>query len=162
MPDAKAIPSHRPMSSAHKAALARGREEGRAVRRYLEAIEHNRLRRGRKRTPDSIRKRLGVVNDLLPSSDPLARLHLLQEKADLTAELARSSSTDDLAMLEKAFVKVAKAYGLRKGIGYNAWRAAGVSAAVLQRAEIGRAPNGTTTATPISPMTGSKTRTRTA
>ena len=27
------------MSSAHKAALAQGRDEGRAVRRYLEALE---------------------------------------------------------------------------------------------------------------------------
>ena len=53
------------MSSAHKAALARGREEGRAVRRYLEAIERNRPRRGRKRTPESVRKRLAVVDERL-------------------------------------------------------------------------------------------------
>ncbi|HLN41731.1 MAG TPA: hypothetical protein VK215_04735 [Acidimicrobiales bacterium] len=126
------------MTKAHKDALARGRDEGRAVRRYLEAIERNRPRRGRKRSPESVRKRLSDVDERLESADPLARLHLLQERADLQAELARASSSNDLGSLEKAFVKVAKAYGQRKGIEYNAWRAAGVSAAVLQRADITR------------------------
>ena len=126
------------MTAAHKAALARGRDEGRVVRRYLEAIEHHRPRRGRKRTPESIKRRLVTVNERLDSADALARLHLIQERADLEAELARVGSNDDLVGLEKAFVKVAKAYGKRKGIGYNAWRASGVSAAVLQRAGITR------------------------
>jgi len=128
------------MSNAHKAALAKGREEGRAVRRYLEAIEHQRPRRGRKRTPESIRKRLGAVNDRLVEADALARLHLLQEKADLEAELARTAANNEVGTLEKGFVKVAKAYGQRKGIGYNAWRSSGVSATVLQRAGISRTP----------------------
>ncbi len=81
------------MTKAHKDALARGRDEGRAVRRYLEAIERNRPRRGRKRTPESVRKRLSDVDERLESADPLARLHLLQERADLQAELARASSS---------------------------------------------------------------------
>ncbi len=127
------------MSNTHKAALAKGREEGRVVRRYLEAIEQNRPKRGRKRTPESVRKRLGAVNDALASAEPLARLHLLQEKSDLQAELSRAASTNELDTLEKAFVKVAKTYGQRKGIEYHAWRAAGVSAAVLQQADIRRA-----------------------
>ncbi len=139
MPDVKTGPKRQPMSNTHKAALARGREEGRAVRRYLEALEHNRPKRGRKRTPESLKKRLAVVDDRLGSAEPLARLHLLQEKADLEAELDRASATNDIATLEKAFVKVARAYGQRKGIEYSAWRAAGVSAAVLQRADITRA-----------------------
>jgi hypothetical protein len=126
------------MTAAHKAALARGREEGRAVRRYLEAIELQRPRRGRKRTPDSIKRRLAAVNERLAGADALARLHLLQERADLEAELGRIGTNDNVVTLEKGFVKVAKAYGNRKGIGYNAWRAAGVSAAVLQRAGITR------------------------
>jgi hypothetical protein len=138
MPDLKTRPNRQPMSNTHKAALAQGRDEGRAVRRYLEALEHNRPKRGRKRTPESVSKRLGVVNDELASADPLSRLHLLQEKTDLEAELARASSTSDLGTLERAFIKVAKAYGERKGIEYSAWRAAGVSAAVLQRADITR------------------------
>ena len=138
MADAKAARKRPTMSATHKAALARGREEGRAVRRYLEAIEHDRPRRGRKRTPDTVRTRLSVVTERLASVDALTRLHLLQEKSNLQAELARASSGHDLESLEKAFVKVAGAYGRRKGIGYNAWRAAGVGATVLQRAGITR------------------------
>ena len=126
------------MSAEHKQALARGREEGRAVRRYLEAVEHQRPRRGRKRTPESIRRRLAQVKERVPGADPLSRLHLLQEQADLEAELARMAKAEDMAQLERAFVKVAKAYGARKGISYNAWRAAGVPASVLSKAGIGR------------------------
>ena len=135
-----ATPRHRsPMSDEHKEALARGREEGRAVRRYLEAVEHQRPRRGRRRTSDTVTRRLSAVREQVAGADPLSRLHLLQEQADLEAELARMNSADELLPLEKAFVKVARAYGRRKGIGYNAWRAAGVPAAVLARAGINRA-----------------------
>lgn len=127
------------MSDEHKQALARGRQEGRVVRRYLEALEHQRPRRGRKRTPESIRRRLTLVAHQLPEADPLNRLHLLQEQADLQSELARLTGAEDLAGLEKAFVKVARGYARRKGITYSAWRAAGVPAAVLSRAGITRA-----------------------
>lgn len=126
------------MSTSHKEALARGREEGRAVRRYLEAIEHQRPRRGRKRTAESIARRLQAVEAQLAEADPLSRLHLLQEQADLESELTRMRAAEDLAELEQAFVKVAKGYGGRKGVGYNAWRAAGVPASVLAKAGISR------------------------
>jgi hypothetical protein len=46
------------LSEDHKAALAEGRAQGRAVRRYLEALEAHRPRRGRKRTVESMRKPL--------------------------------------------------------------------------------------------------------
>jgi hypothetical protein len=126
------------MSSSHKAALAQGRAEGRVVRRYLEALEQNRPKRGRKRTIESVKKRLDTVNGRLPTADPLARLHLLQEKADLETELERGSASADIGTLEAAFVQVALTYGQRKGVGYSAWRTAGVSAAVLQRAGVTR------------------------
>jgi hypothetical protein len=128
----------RPMSAQHKEALARGREEGRAVRLYLEAIEDQRPRPGRRRTPESITRRLHVVTEKLTEADALSRLHLLQEKADLEAELGKADSGDDIADLEAKFLKVAKSYGDRKSIGYSAWRAAGVEAEVLERAGIGR------------------------
>ena len=50
MPKTSAEPT-RTMTAQHKAALAEGRSEGRAVKSYLEALEKNRPRRGRKRTP---------------------------------------------------------------------------------------------------------------
>jgi hypothetical protein len=126
------------MSADHKEALARGREEGHAVRRYLEAIEERRPRRGRRRTTDTVTRRLAAVNDKLEGADALSRLHLLQERADLEAELARTGEVDDTADLEARFVKVAKSYGERKGIGYGTWRAAGVHPDVLEKAGIAR------------------------
>jgi len=127
-----------PMSADHKAALAKGREEGRIVRRYLEALESNRPRRGRKRTPESIRKRLATIEATMPTVDPLSRLHMVEEKQRLAAELSHTGDTVDMAALEKGFIKVARVYGERKGISYSAWRTVGVSAAVLQQAHIPR------------------------
>ncbi len=126
------------MSEDHKAALAKGREEGRIVRRYLEALESTKPRRGRKRTPESIRKRLIAIDNALATADPLSRLHLIEERQRLEAELSHTGETVDLAALEKSFIKVARVYGERKGISYSAWRTVGVSASVLQQAKIPR------------------------
>lgn len=128
----------RSMSDAHKEALAEGREQGRAVRRYLEGLEANRPRRGRKRTPEGIQRRLAAIEERLSSADALSRLHLAQERMDLEAELASSSDGVDIGALETAFVKAAGPYSSRKGIGYEAWRAAGVEPRVLKAAGIGR------------------------
>lgn len=127
-----------PMSDSHKAALAKGREEGRIVRTYLEALETTKPRRGRKRTVDSIRKKLAAIEKELASASPLNRLHLVQEQRDLQAELAHSGQSVDVAALEKDFIKVAKDYSARKGLSYSAWRAVGVSAQVLEKAGIPR------------------------
>ena len=127
-----------PMSDAHKAALAEGREQGRAVRRYLEALEAHKPKRGRKRTPESMKKRLASIEDTLPNADPLTRLHLIQERMDLEQELSSSDDGVDIAALEEAFVGAAEPYGRRKGITYTAWRALGVDASVLRRAGIRR------------------------
>ena len=130
------------MSAEHKQALAMGREQGRAVRRYLEALEAHRPKRGRKRTPESIQKRLSDIEQKLKTADPLTRLQLSQERMNLEAELATKSEGVDLSELEEAFVQAAGAYGERKGITYAAWREAGVDAAVLKRAGIRRGGGG--------------------
>jgi hypothetical protein len=126
------------MSNEHKEALALGREQGRAVRRYLEALELHRPKRGRKRTPDSIKKQLSVIEQKLPSADPLTRVQLIQQRMDLQRELEAKAETVDLGALEAGFVKAARDYGHRKGISYAAWREAGVDAAVLKKAGIAR------------------------
>ncbi len=127
------------MSDRHKAALAEGRDQGRAVRRYLEALEQNRPKRGRKRTRESVERRLAAVEEQLADAEPLGRLHLIQERIDLHQELSgMSGDRVDLDALEDAFVEAAPAYGARRGITYSAWRSAGVSPAVLRRAGIGR------------------------
>ena len=128
----------RKMTAEHKKALAEGRAEGRAVKAYLDALEQQRPRRGRRRTPDSIKKRLAAIEKSLPNASSLQRLQLVQERRDLEAELAGMGTKVDLAKLEAEFVKVAKAYSQRKGIEYASWRELGVAADVLRRAGIGR------------------------
>ena len=125
-----------PMSDAHKAALAKGREEGRKVRAYLDALEATAPKRGRKRTPDSIKKRLGDVDSQLAGADPLTKVQLIQERLNLTDELAGLESTVDISALEKDFIKAAPGYSERKGITKAAWREVGVPASVLKAAGI--------------------------
>jgi hypothetical protein len=139
MVKAKTPAPRKPMSTGHKAALARGRAESASVRHYLEALETSKPKRGRKRTPASIDKRLAAIDTQIGNADALNKLHLLQEQKDLTDERQRVAKVKDLSALEKQFVKVAQAYGSRKGISYGTWRAAGVSASVLQAAGISRA-----------------------
>lgn len=129
------------MSDAHKAALAEGREQGRAVRRYLEALEAHKPKRGRKRTTDSMEKRLAAIEERLQDAEPLTRLHLVQEKMDLEKQLSTEDDSVDMQALEDDFVAAAKPYGKRKGITYAAWRQLGVDAGVLRRAEISRSEN---------------------
>lgn len=127
-----------PMSDEHKQALAEGREQGRGVRLYLEALEKNRPKRGRKRTSESISKRLETIEVRLLDADPLTRLHLIQERLNLQTELESLKAKTDLTELEKGFVSAAKSYGERKGITHAAWRALGVPAEVLRKAGITR------------------------
>jgi len=126
------------MSDSHKAALAEGRDQGRAVRRYLEALEAHKPKRGRKRTPESVQRRLFAIDEKLAEADALSRLRLVQERMDLVQELEASDSTVDLQALEDDFVAAAAPYGARKGITYAAWRELRVDPAVLRRAGIKR------------------------
>ena len=127
------------MSDEHKAALAEGREQGRVVRRYLEALESQHTKRGRKRSTESITARLVTVDEQLADADPLRRLQLIQERMDLEAELGAAQGDGvELEELEAAFVQVAAAYAARKGIGYEAWRSVGVAPSVLRAAGIAR------------------------
>ena len=127
-----------PLSDQHKAAMAAGRTEGRAVREYLDALRSNKPKRGRKRTPDSIKARLAKIDEELLEADPLDELRLLQERRNLTDELESMSAQVDMSALEAEFVKVAKSYSQRQGISYATWREVGVEAAVLKAAGIGR------------------------
>jgi hypothetical protein len=126
------------MTDTHKAALERGRAEGRVVRDYLEALRSSKPKRGRKRTSESITKRLAKIEEQLTDATAIDELQLLQERRDLQAELTSLDGGVDVSELESAFVEVAKGYGDRKGISYVTWRDVGVSAATLKRAGIGR------------------------
>lgn len=129
----------RTMSDDHKAALAKGREQGKAVRDYLEALEATKPKRGRKRTEATVRKQLEAVNEKLEDASPLTRLQLVQNQIDLEAELESfGEETVDMTELEEAFVAAAAGYSERKKIGYAAFRSVGVRPDVLRRAGISR------------------------
>jgi hypothetical protein len=129
----------RAMTDDHKAALAEGRRQGRAVRDYLEALEQHKPKRGRKRTAESMQAQLAKIEGQIAEADPIKRLQLIQDRLDLQAELASSENKADLEALEGDFVQTAKGYSERKGISYAAWRELGVDAAVLKKAGISRA-----------------------
>jgi hypothetical protein len=127
-----------PMTEEHKAALAMGRNEGNAVRNYLEALRSNKPKRGRRRTRESINARLAAIDSELEMADPMNELRLRQERRDLQSELASLGTKVDISALENGFVAVGKSYSARQGISYATWREIGVDAAVLKRAGISR------------------------
>ena len=125
------------MSAQHKAALAQGRREGRAVKQYLEALGSRRP--GRPVTPARLRDKIASLESrIAEEEDPLKALEMRQERLDAEAALARAEATEDFAALEDAFIEHAKSYSERKGISYSAWRESGVAADVLRRAGIPR------------------------
>ena len=126
------------MSDSHKQALANGREQGRLVRRYVDALEANRPKRGRKRTLETVSTQLKEVERQLETAQGFDRVHLIQQRMDLRNEMAAKANVVDLSELEAGFIAAAAEYGRRKGITYEAWREAGVPPAVLSRAGIGR------------------------
>ncbi|MEO6123459.1 MAG: hypothetical protein ABIR32_07085 [Ilumatobacteraceae bacterium] len=127
-----------PMTDDHKAALAAGRSEGKAVREYLEALRNNKPKRGRKRTPESIGRRLTAIDAEIESADPVHELRLVQERIDLQTELNNVGQAVDMTAIEADFVRVAKEYSVRHGYSYTAWRTIGVDARVLKQAGISR------------------------
>lgn len=134
----KAVKKKSQMSNAHKNALATGRREGRVIREYLEIVEATKPRRGRRRTPESIARRLSVINSELRSADPVTKVRLLQERLNLRTELAGMKTKAEVSAAEAKFVKVARSFSMRNDITYDAWREFGVSDAVLKKAGIAK------------------------
>jgi hypothetical protein len=127
------------MTSSHKLALADGRAASAVVDRYLQAL-HEPRRRGRKVSPETLKARLSTAEEKARSASGLARLQAVQDVRDLRRNIdaaARSTETD-IRSLEASFVKIAKEFSEKRGIGYGAWRDAGVPAATLKRAGIAR------------------------
>lgn len=125
-----------PMSEAHKAALARGRREAAAIKRYLRALEQRRP--GRPVTLASLQARLEQINSRLEDeSDPLKRVDLVQARLD-TEQRIDAFEEVDFSELEDLFAEYGASYSARKGISYSAWREIGVPAELLRRAGIPR------------------------
>lgn len=129
------------MSEEHKAALAQGRREGRAVKQYLKLVGSRRP--GRPVTRESLEKRIaGLSEKVNAETDPLKKLELIQNRLDAEDQMAELAEAVDADAVEKEFIEVAKSYSDRKGITYTAWREAGVSAQALKDAGIPRTRRG--------------------
>lgn len=123
------------MSDEHKAALAEGRRQSRAMKAYLEAIASRRP--GRPTTKEGLTDRLDKVKaKIAASDDPLQTVELIQSRLDIEDALAGIDAQEDFVALESDFVEQAAAYSERKGISYTAWREFGVPAKVLRSAGI--------------------------
>ena len=134
--DAGAERKAREVTPEHKAAMIQGRTETRVVRQYLEALEGVRQSGGRRRSKETLEKKLSAVQQELESADSVGRLHLVQERIDLQKAVDAAEQNVDIGELESAFVSIAASYSERKGISYQAWREVGVDARVLRSAGI--------------------------
>lgn len=124
------------MSDEHKAALAQGRAEARAIKAYLAAATTPK-KRGRPVTRDSLEDKIASLDEKVRTEDdPLARVELIQARIDAQKALDDLDTAADLEALEAGFVEYAAAYSDRKGITWTAWREAGVPAATLRQAGI--------------------------
>jgi hypothetical protein len=128
----------RKMTDEHKAALAKGRAQGKAVRDYLAALEQER-KPGRKLDRETIETRIPEIQQQVDAEeDPAKRVELIQKRLDLEERLVDLGDEPDVDALEQGFVDAAAEYSERKGITYSAWREAGVPAATLKRAGVKR------------------------
>jgi hypothetical protein len=128
----------RELTPEHKEQMAQGRTEGRAVKSYLDALEDQRSARGSRELAGSIEKKIASIDQQLPKASSIKRLQMSQDRRNLETKLLRISQTADFDSLEANFIKVGAKYASRKGIEYATWRAAGVPAAILERAGIKR------------------------
>lgn len=124
------------MSDEHKAALAQGRAEARAIKAYL-AVATAPKKRGRPVTRASLEEKIiGLDERVRTEDDPLARVDLIQARIDAQRALDELDSAADVQALEAGFVENAASYSDRKGITWMAWREAGVAASTLREAGI--------------------------
>lgn len=117
--------------------MADGRRHSRAVNAYLAALE------APAPSPAMVahleRLEAAAVRALEGARSPVKRLLALErlEGARAAAAGARAER-ERFEVLEAAFLEHAAEYGRRQGLSWSTWRRAGVPAAVLEAAGIGR------------------------
>ena len=121
------------LSADHKAAMAEGRREARAINAYLKALDTPR-RRGPRMTAERLE---ALKQQADAETNPLKRVEIIQRVMDAEKKLAQTPQ--DMEDLTSGFTQYARAYSERKGITYAAWRELGVPARDLKAAGISRA-----------------------
>jgi len=125
------------MSAEHKEALAQGRREASAIKKYLGAL--GRRRPGRPVTPESLKKRVADLSVRLSGEqNALRAVELRQQIIEAGEALAEADTAASVDELETGFIEHAASYSDRKGISYAAWRQSGVPAQVLKKAGVRR------------------------
>lgn len=130
----------RKLSASHKRALAEGRTMSATVDRYLQAVNTPK-RRGRKVSRTTLESRIAVARVALRTGTGVEKViaaQTIRDCQDRLVALTAQTNGGGLRKLEADFVKIAKTFGENRGIGYGAWRDAGVPAAVLRKAKIPR------------------------
>ncbi len=130
----------RAVSDTQLAAMAAGREAARTVNAYLVALDEFRPKRGRKVSLEDLEKRLAAAQKEAEQTVGTTRLLAIQLIDDVEKRISAlaNTATTSIEHLEDGFIRSAKTYSDAKGISYNAWRKAGVPAALLKRAGITR------------------------
>ena len=129
------------MSAEHKAALAQGRREARAIKAYLDALANRRP--GRPVTAETLGQRIARLDARIAAEEnALKAVELRQQRLEAESSLSAIGEQADIGALEKGFVAAVAGYSERKGISYSAWRESGVPASVLKSAGIPRTRRG--------------------
>lgn len=115
------------------------RKETKQIDLYLTALEASRvqLARGR-RTRDWLENHLKELDAKIPATTGVQKLLLIQDHEETRNDLEAFKQADNMAELEKGFIKHAASYSERHGISFAAWRRVGVSADVLTEAGVTR------------------------
>jgi hypothetical protein len=123
------------MSDEHKAALARGRAEARAIKAYLGALAARKP--GRPVNQETLTRRLERVKQKLKAAEnPLEVVDLIQSRLEIERAIEEVDDAADISLLEAGFVMHAASYSERRGVSYTAWREFGVPASALRAAGI--------------------------
>ena len=130
--------ARRKMTQEHKDAIAAGRSEGAAVKRYLETLGQK-GKPGRRVSRDELARRLDETDQAIPEeSNALSQLDLIQKRIDLERRIQNADAEEDSSDAEAAFIEVAANYARRKKITYSAFRTMGVPPEVLKEAGVRR------------------------
>lgn len=112
-----------------------GRRLSTPVRRYLDLIESS----DRPGTPATLAARVAALDAKIAAASSLARLELIQQRLEVQARAeAAARFAETAAEVEAEFVAVVAEFSARRRISWEAWRQAGVPAAVLRRGGLTR------------------------
>jgi hypothetical protein len=130
------------MSDEHKAALAAGAKQSKAVKGYLKALKDS-GKKTKNRPEEDIAADMEAAKAIIKddSAGVLVQLMACKDEAALETELRAAQSAGDGSdwdALTKDFVAQAAAYGERKGITWSVWRKMGVAGDVLVDAGVKR------------------------